>query len=82
VVHADGSVSGFGSETCHSCTIGGRTGSFTAVFASRSSGAGISGRETFVRGTGGLAGLHGGGTFEGTPAGNTYSYAYRFGPRR
>lgn len=78
VVHADGSVSGFGGETCHSCTIGGRTGSFTAVFAFHSTDTGIAGREVFVRGSGGLAGLHGGGTFEGTPAGNTYSYAYRF----
>ena len=33
IVHSDGSVTGYGTETCHSCTIGGRTGSFTAVFA-------------------------------------------------
>ncbi|MGZ4201293.1 MAG: DUF3224 domain-containing protein [Thermoleophilaceae bacterium] len=78
VVHADQSIQAFGSETCHSCTIGGRTGSFTAVFAFHSTDTGIAGREVFIRGSGGLAGLHGGGTFAGTPAGNTYSYAYRF----
>lgn len=81
VVHSDGSVNGNGSETCRSCTIGGRTGSFTAVFAFHGSGGQITGRETFTGGTGGLAGLHGGGQFQGGAAGNTYSYDYRFTPR-
>jgi len=78
VVHADGSIQAFGGETCHSCTIGGRTGSFTAVFAFHSTATGITGREIFISGSGSLAGLRGGGTFEVTPAGGTYSYAYRF----
>lgn len=82
VVHSDGTVSGYGTETCQSCTIGGRTGSFTAVFAFHGSATGITGTEIFVRGTGGLAGLHGGGPFQGGPAGNTYSYDYRFAQPR
>ena len=82
VVHSDGSVTGYGTETCHSCTIGGRTGSFTAVFAFHGSSAGITGREIFLSASGGLAGLHGGGPFQGGPAGNTYSYDYRFTPAR
>jgi len=82
VVHSDGSVTGYGTETCHSCTIGGRTGSFTAVFAFHGSATGITGRETFVTASGELAGLHGGGPFQGGPAGNTYSYDYRFTPGR
>ena len=80
VVHSDGSVTGYGTETCHSCTIGGRTGSFTAVFAFHGSSSQITGREIFVGASGGLAGLHGGGPFQGGPAGNTYSYGYRFTP--
>jgi hypothetical protein len=80
VIHSDGSVSGYGIETCHSCTIGGRTGSFTAVFTLHGSPAGITGREKFVNATGGLAGLRGGGPFDAGPTGNTYSYRYRFAP--
>jgi Protein of unknown function (DUF3224) len=78
IVHADGSVNGHGTESCHSCTIGGRTGSFTAHFTFHGSAGQISGRETFIAGTGGLAGLHGGGRFQGSPTGNTYSYHYVF----
>lgn len=78
VVHADGSINGHGTETCGSCTIGGRTGSFTAVFTFHGSGGQINGRETFISSTGGLAGLHGGGQFEGSPTGNAYSYDYLF----
>jgi hypothetical protein len=80
IVHSDGSVSGYGTETCRSCTIGGRTGSFTAVFAFHSTPTGIEGNEIFVSGSGGLAGLRGGGPFQGGPGGNTYSYDYRFTP--
>ena len=80
VIHSDGSVNGYGIETCHSCTIGGRTGSFTAVFTLHGSAAGITGNEKFVSAAGGLAGLHGGGPFDAGPPGNTYSYDYRFAP--
>ncbi len=82
IIHSDGSVNGYGTETCHPCTIGGRTGSFTAAFAFHGSSAGITGREIFLSASGGLAGLHGGGPFQGGPAGNTYSYDYRFTPAR
>ena len=78
IVHSDGSVTGYGIETCHSCTIGGRTGALTALFAFHGSSTGITGREIFISASGGLAGLHGGGPFQGGPAGNTYSYDYRF----
>jgi hypothetical protein len=82
VVHSDGSLNGYGTETCLSCTIGGRTGSFVAVFAFHGSSAGITGREIFVSASGGLTGLRGGGPFQGGPAGNTYSYHYRFTPNK
>jgi Protein of unknown function (DUF3224) len=82
IVHSDGSVSGYGTETCQSCRLGGRTGSFTALFAFHSTSTGIEGNEVFVGGSGGLAGLHGGGPFQGGPGGNTYSYDYRFAPAR
>jgi hypothetical protein len=75
IVRADGSVTGQGTETCSACTIGGRTGDYTATFALRGTTAHVSGRLTFQSGSGGLAGLHGGGTFEG---GVTGSYAYDF----
>jgi hypothetical protein len=78
VLHADGSINGHGTETCGSCTIGGRTGSFTAVFTFHGSGGQVSGRETFISSTGGLAGLHGGGQFQGSPPSLTYSYDYGF----
>jgi hypothetical protein len=80
IVHSDGSVSGHGSEACVLCTIGGRTGSFTAVFAFSGSGGNFTGHETFTSGAGGLDGLHGGGTFTGSPLGNTYSFRYQFAP--
>ena len=80
IIHSDGSVDGYGIEACHGCTIGGRTGSFKAVFTLHGSAAGITGTETFLSAAGGLTGLHGGGSFDAGPAGNTYSYDYRFGP--
>jgi hypothetical protein len=82
IVDSDGSLTGYGTETCHSCTIGGRTGSFTALFAFHGSPSQITGREIFVNASGGLAGLQGGGLFHGGPAGNTYSYDHRFTPAR
>ena len=41
---------------------------------------GSRGSEKFVGAAGGLVGLHGGGPFDAGPAGNTYSYDYRFAP--
>jgi hypothetical protein len=80
LVHSDGSVDGHGTEVCSSCTIGGRTGSLTAVFAFHVSGGQLTGTETFTSAAGGLSGLRGGGTFEGNGAVNTYSYSYHFEP--
>lgn len=80
VVHPDGTFNVHGTEVCTSCTIGGRTGDFKAVFVLTGgpSFTQYTGHLTFVCGTGGLAGLHGGGTFIGTDAGSTYSYRYQF----
>jgi hypothetical protein len=74
-----------GTETCTDCTIGGRgPGDFTAVFtyegASNATGFTYSGHLTFLGGTGGLSGLHGGGTFSGNEAASNYSYSYFFTP--
>ena len=75
--HAGGSWNADGSEVCSSCTIGGRTGSYIAAFSLTVSVAGVlAGHLTFTSGSGGLAGLHGEGTF----AAGTYSYNYRFAP--
>jgi hypothetical protein len=69
-----------GTEVCDSCTIGGRTGGYTAVFNFTGFGSEFAGTETFISGTGGLAGLHGGGSFQGDGTVNTYSYSYHFEP--
>lgn len=80
VVHSDGTFNVHGTEVCTACTIGGRTGDFKAVFVLTGgpSFTQYTGHLTFVCGTGGLAGLHGGGAFESTDAGATYSYRYHF----
>lgn len=81
LVYSDGSFSSHGTEVCTACILAGRTGDFTAVFTLAGSPTGqYAGHETFVRGTGGLAGLHGGGTFQGNGTANTYSYHYFFAP--
>ena len=81
-VFANGSQTGDGTEVCNSCTIGGRTGGYTAVFnfTIPAGGGNFTGTETFISGTGGLAGLHGGGSFQGDGITNTYSYSYHFDP--
>jgi hypothetical protein len=68
----------FGVETCSPCTIGGRTGGFTAVFTFSGSGTQGRGRLTFINGTGGLTGLHGDGTFQGGNGSGTYTYNYSY----
>ncbi|HEY7295757.1 MAG TPA: hypothetical protein VH916_11995 [Dehalococcoidia bacterium] len=84
IVHSDGSLNGHGVETCDGCTIGGRTGDYTATFSFSAAGSQQHSRLTFQGGTGGLTGLHGGGSFvvtHTTPTtGGTYSYAYHFAP--
>lgn len=79
VTHKDGSFTAQGSEVCAACTIGGKTGTFISLFMFAGSGTTYRGALIFTRATGGLAGLHGGGAFQGNTAGNTYSYAYWFG---
>lgn len=79
IVHPDGSVNGKGIETCSACTIGGRTGGYSATFALQGTVTQVSGRLTFQTGTGELAGLHGGGGFEGGATG-TYTYEFLFSP--
>jgi hypothetical protein len=75
--HADGSLNATGTEVCSSCAIGGRTGYYLAAVSVTVSVAGvIAGHLTFTSGSGGLAGLHGEGTFTA----DTYSYNYRFAP--
>lgn len=81
VISSDGTFAGRGVEVCTGCTIAGRTGDFAAVFtlSGGPSFMQFSGTLKFICGSGGLAGLRGGGHFVGTDAGNTYSYRYRFG---
>ena len=82
VVHSDGSFNAHATEVCDSCTIGGRTGGYTAVFEFTGSGdefgipdfTTLEGHQTVIRATGGLAGLHSQGTFNL----DTYSYNYHF----
>jgi hypothetical protein len=77
VTHADGSINADGTEVCGSCTVGGRTGSYIAAYSLTVSVSGVvAGHLTFTSGSGGLAGLHGEGTFTA----DTYSYNYRFAP--
>jgi hypothetical protein len=78
VAHSDGTVDGYGTEICRGCTIGGRRGTFTAFFKLHIAGDQVTGTEVFLHGSGGLAGLQGGGPFHAGPAGATYAYKYRF----
>jgi hypothetical protein len=77
-VYSDGSFSAHGTEVGEGCTIGGRTGNFTARWelTGTSEPFHISGHLTFTGGTGGLAGLRGEGTFSE----DSYSYSYQFEP--
>ena len=82
VVHANGTFQGQGVETCASCTIGGRTGSYVAEFNFVGNGDDYTGRLTILDGAGGLSGLRGGGFFAGTESGTggTYDYQFSFNP--
>ena len=76
-VHSPKLATGRAVETCSSCTIGGRTGSFRAVltFTSNATLTQIhTGHFTFIGAAGGLAGLHGEGTFNA--AGLFFSYHF------
>jgi hypothetical protein len=78
IVHSDGSYNAYGTEVGEGCTIGGRTGNFTARWAMTGTLTPFtaSGHLTFTGGTGGLAGLHGEGDFSE----DSYSYNYHFEP--
>jgi hypothetical protein len=88
IVHSDGSFTTHGTEVCIAgCMLGGRTGGYTSVYEFTGSnwytngGYPYQGHLTFTGGTGGLAGLHGGGTFGGTLAiPSFYTYTYSFAP--
>ena len=78
-VHSPKLAIGRAMETCPSCTIGGRTGSFRAALTFRSNATLTqiyTGHFTFTGAAGGLAGLHGTGTFD---AKGLY-FSYHFGP--
>src|SRR5205085_2788943 len=84
-VYPDNSITAAGVEVCapNACTMGGRSGGFTAIFVYRG-GPGTwptfpacSGVLNFTKGTGGFYGLAGGGTFD--CAGN-YRYYFSFRP--
>jgi hypothetical protein len=83
-VHSDGSTNAQGTETCTSCTIGGRTGGYTATVSAAVSGSHENNRLTFQTGSGGLAGLRGEGSIvvtQRTPTlSGTYAYDYHFAP--
>lgn len=80
VVFKDGSFQTLrATEICTGCTLGGRTGSFNSVWTASGSES-ITGHLTFTSGTGGFAGLHGGGTFQTVGNVNTYSYQFHFDP--
>jgi hypothetical protein len=82
VVKSDGSFIDHGYIVCTGCTIGGRTGDFTAALTARSPSPGeVYGVITVVSATGGLTGLHAVNHFERhAPALGTYSYLYSFQP--
>ncbi|MBV9278941.1 MAG: hypothetical protein JOZ41_02570 [Chloroflexi bacterium] len=81
ITHADGSQNIRGSDSC-TCTVGGRTGAYADDFwATGVASTGIAEGSVVVKGSGGLAGLHGEGTFQGTFALTTYSVRLHFDPQ-
>jgi hypothetical protein len=85
VVHlmSDGSfTTSEGTVVCTGCTIGGRTGDFSAVTNIRGPSlfSGVTGHITITSTSGGLTGLHGTADFAGSSLTGTDSYAYHFEP--
>ena len=74
-VHPDGSTTSQGIETCSTCTIGGKTGGYAEVFSFTATPnfATFEGSFAVLRGTGGLSGLRGEGTFQGGAAATGFS---------
>jgi hypothetical protein len=91
VTHADGTTSIHGRFTC-ACTVAGHSGNFTTKYVgteyvvqvnirgARVMRSAIAGYDVIVRGTGGLANLHGQGTFLGTEGKVTKDLFLQFGP--
>ena len=78
----DGSFNSAATEVCTGCTIGGRTGSFTARYVIQgNSFSDYTGYLVFTGGTGGLAGLRGFGTFGYDGVTTFYTYYYTFARR-
>jgi hypothetical protein len=84
VVHlnSDGSFTAHGTTVCTGCTIGGRTGDFTAVTEIRGPSLffGVRGLATITSASGGLAGLHGTVDFGGSSLAGTDTFSYHFDP--
>jgi len=81
ITHADGSQNLRGSDSC-TCTVEGRTGPYADSFwATGVASTGVAEGSFVVSGSGGLAGLHGEGTFQGTFALTTYSIRLHFDPQ-
>jgi Protein of unknown function (DUF3224) len=81
VVHPDGTLNGRTFET-FTGTVGGVAGTATLRVegtGDTTTGA-LRGQFTIVGGTGGLANLRGGGTFQGVGESGTYTIAYTFAP--
>ena len=77
--YPDGSFDSFATETCVNCTLGGRTGTFTAQYVIHgNSFTDYTGHLVFTGGTGGLSKLRGGGTFGYNGVTTFYSYNYTF----
>jgi hypothetical protein len=81
VIHPDGSVNFNGTDVC-ACTVTGRSGTIVLPFSGTGDPSGfVSGRFTIGHGTGGLANLHGVGTFQSSNgATGTFSGVYHFDP--
>jgi hypothetical protein len=78
VIHSDGTFVDHGTLVCTGCTVGGRTGNFTAAYAHDE----LDGIITVVSATGGLTALHAQAHFDrnGPARAGTYSYRYSFEP--
>jgi hypothetical protein len=76
-VQRTGKLNGHGIETC-TCTLGGRTGSYVAVFSFKGTAAFFVGHITILFGADGLAGLRAKGTFQGNATTGTITLNYHF----
>jgi uncharacterized protein DUF3224 len=82
VVHPNGSTNLKGSVVC-TCSLGGRSGIFEIDFVGRGAGTvadPFEGQLLLQNGTGGLAGIHGVGTFRAFGPGGTYEVRWHFEP--